>query len=189
MKSVNNPLIKTSPLLQCRKSTCPHCNFLFLRFNGTEFQQIDLPDELRSDLAWCPKLGNHPWLQIMRLSECHRCKGQFLDCEMRTIVSTMFKTIDQAFDAFSTTNLELNARKMHFDVHSPLATFLGARSPWLGIRLELEGFKAEIHRFPLLPLSNDPRSQGGFTWFYAGWVRRFVQRFYTPFQRIGKVYQ
>lgn len=188
-------LIQTASFSQTWESKCPHCSYLFLKFDGTEFQQVDASEDylvLHEDIDWYPKLGAHPWAQISSFCQCLCCKGFFLDFQLRTIFNP-FKPAQKSLQDCRTLQ-ENFKRRVYFQVTSPLSTSLGAGSPWLCIRLESgdgfvvegeEDLKAEIHVFPLLPIKGDPRNPLNFSYLYFSWVRRWIQRFYRPFQPVA----
>jgi hypothetical protein len=201
MSSLEDLLIQTSPLSRVWENKCPHCGFVFLQFDGTEFQEVDsdLPEDslsLHDDIAYL-KLGTHPWVQIRDVAQCLTCGGFYLDLQLRTIFNP-FKTPEKGLEDWVKLQEMANqkkARTTYFKVNSPLATSLGCGSPWLCIRLESgDGFfveegdlKGEIHSFPLLPIKGDPRSPMNFSYLYSSWIRRLIQSFYTPFQQIEEI--
>jgi hypothetical protein len=202
VSSLEGLLIQTSPLSRVWENKCPHCGFVFLQFDGTEFQEVDsdLPDSLslHDDIAYF-KLGTHPWAQIRDVAQCLACGGFYLDLQLRTIFNP-FKTPEKGLGDWVKLQEKANlkqARTTYFKVNSPLAASFLCPSSWLCIRIASgagDGFfveegdlKGEIHVFPLLPIKCDPHIPLNLSCIYHSWIRRLIQRFYTPFQRIEAI--
>jgi hypothetical protein len=180
---LQNCLIKTASISHSVDHACPHCHCVFLRFNGNKVEVIDLKQGylgLDSAYVSCSVHTLNPWQNVAWIGRCHRCQTSFLYLEMRSTLALGLMA-EKALGYFDHDDADECDPKAYFVVSSPL---LGLR--WLGLRLLIEGFEAELHRFAPAPLYGLFDSDF-WAWKRASLICNWVQRVYQPFQVIPGV--
>jgi hypothetical protein len=189
--SLQKFLIKTSAISDPLDLVCPRCRSVFFHFDGHSFKDIVkrhyVSNKKHFRYVLCSFSTPDPWQSVVKLRRCHQCESYSFCLEMRVSLAPglMGHTALEQFDS-------LNA-----DQSNPRAYFLGSspliRLRWLGLRLLIDNFEAELHRFPPCPIYKNPKQFGDiFNDKSPGWIRisricTWLYRLYQPFQAIPGV--
>jgi hypothetical protein len=189
--SLQNFLIKTSAISDPLDLACPRCRSVFFQFDGHSLEDfysrhyVSNTEHFRQVL--CPFSTPDPWQSVVKLRRCYRCESYSFCLEMRVSFAPGLLA-HTALKRFDEINPDKSDPRAYFSVSSPLI-----RLRWLGLRLLIDDFEAELHRFPPCFVYKNPK-QFGDIWNQnsPGWLRisricKWVQKLYQPFQAIPGV--